>query len=1175
MDPTGRGRGGTDPGNFGDGLPVSRPTPSLSLFLAPLSPPRRGRGPDDPAAAPYRRATPRRPQVIYHLNNRNEDHEFDLSDLSEQYESEIEQILRDAAEKMNTFRAQIELSKEQGLAANAVARLKEEHEAARRQALADYEQLKKEYADREAKIKLEADGQVYELTQEVLDIKHKFQQQLVQFTETVRGMEGASQSADLKSLEVQELTQKLQAARKEVTAVVQKGNQRYNEMLAERMAKEDDLLARLQAAGREGEARAEEARRAREEVAELRERLEELGSASQTERAALERRTQDELHVLTKQLKELQDGTSALRATLKAQEGDITSKAKALYDLQVQNNDVVRENFDLKERLKHLEEAHSAVSAAAEGRRGECDALRAERDGLQQRAQDLEARVKGLALDAEAAKALEAVAHTKVEEAQAALDLATDRCAALEAASREEKGKWEKAKALAMVGLQADKQKLLDRSRELERELQATAARLAEAEAARAALQAQHEQSARALRDAQQAGAAELAASRSKDADLLRKEREAAANAREAHRQEVAGFKKQIKQLADDLAQAKLSATSDVRTAGQKAKQDLEKKLEEARQDYLKRLRDAERDYKQQMEEQRKAAANKLANREESLRKQMAEMKRTMDQERTIEVKGLENQLTKSSEQAQAQKNELKVQLAELMQQLGAEKALRQKEVDAKAKLVLELEHRGKTSEALRLQLEDKLRAAVDKEKQLAAQALALREAEEAAKLEMEAAVTRTTALQKQVEDLRAEQVAAAQRAEEVLAESLAYKDEEWQRTADEMVAAARAEAEEAAAAAALALRHQLESEKEAEKAEVAAEWRTRFDAEVQRGEEALQAARDAHQQELQGELLRHRTAAAEAAAAARAAKDRLEDQLLKDSAKALSEAKAAHDAALGEARASHEAEVAALREGHAEALAGAEAERVAERDRLVEEHGAQAEALRAAHAEEVAGLTGQHEARVTELVTKNVGLEKGLAGVRGELDGLAAEHKESLRELGETHQALSAKQEELVTTTRKMTDYHTNVLAETNQAHAEEVAELEAKQAQALEAAAEELRQAQEAADEKYGELSTTFVDLKARFDARESREEDLAKIAELEENLLTSAQEVEATHGKMRTMKADLNNREQNFNNTFANGGERLNVAQKDQMLSWMLKSKQKDKKKGGPPRRSSMVI
>ena len=45
-------------------------------------------------------------------------------------------------------------------------------------------------------------------------------------------------------------------------------------------------------------------------------------------------------------------------------EGEITSKAKAFDDLQVQNNDVGRENFDRKERLKQQldEEAHSAVS---------------------------------------------------------------------------------------------------------------------------------------------------------------------------------------------------------------------------------------------------------------------------------------------------------------------------------------------------------------------------------------------------------------------------------------------------------------------------------------------------------------------------------------------------------------------------------------------------------------------------------------------------------------------------------------------------------------------------------------------------------------------------------------------------------------------------------------------
>ncbi len=39
-------------------------------------------------------------QVIYHLNNKNEDNELDLQDMAETYESEIEQILKDTAEKV-------------------------------------------------------------------------------------------------------------------------------------------------------------------------------------------------------------------------------------------------------------------------------------------------------------------------------------------------------------------------------------------------------------------------------------------------------------------------------------------------------------------------------------------------------------------------------------------------------------------------------------------------------------------------------------------------------------------------------------------------------------------------------------------------------------------------------------------------------------------------------------------------------------------------------------------------------------------------------------------------------------------------------------------------------------------------------------------------------------------
>eukprot|EP00951_Prasinocladus_malaysianus_P006916 scaffold49499_cov45-Prasinocladus_malaysianus.AAC.1 len=44
-------------------------------------------------------------KVIYHLNNKNEDHDMDLAEMADQYESEIETVLRDTADKLNAFQA--------------------------------------------------------------------------------------------------------------------------------------------------------------------------------------------------------------------------------------------------------------------------------------------------------------------------------------------------------------------------------------------------------------------------------------------------------------------------------------------------------------------------------------------------------------------------------------------------------------------------------------------------------------------------------------------------------------------------------------------------------------------------------------------------------------------------------------------------------------------------------------------------------------------------------------------------------------------------------------------------------------------------------------------------------------------------------------------------------------
>lgn len=43
-------------------------------------------------------------KVIYHLNSKSEDHDLEMQDVAEQYEAEIEQILKDTQEKIDFFK---------------------------------------------------------------------------------------------------------------------------------------------------------------------------------------------------------------------------------------------------------------------------------------------------------------------------------------------------------------------------------------------------------------------------------------------------------------------------------------------------------------------------------------------------------------------------------------------------------------------------------------------------------------------------------------------------------------------------------------------------------------------------------------------------------------------------------------------------------------------------------------------------------------------------------------------------------------------------------------------------------------------------------------------------------------------------------------------------------------
>lgn len=52
-------------------------------------------------------------KVIYHLNTKNEDHAMEVEQLNANHQVEIQQILRDAANRINKFKEAIETRQQQ------------------------------------------------------------------------------------------------------------------------------------------------------------------------------------------------------------------------------------------------------------------------------------------------------------------------------------------------------------------------------------------------------------------------------------------------------------------------------------------------------------------------------------------------------------------------------------------------------------------------------------------------------------------------------------------------------------------------------------------------------------------------------------------------------------------------------------------------------------------------------------------------------------------------------------------------------------------------------------------------------------------------------------------------------------------------------------------------------
>ena len=174
-------------------------------------------------------------KVIYHLNTRNEDFSIDLKAEKQSHANEVEEILQDAADKINKFKSQLAKAKQNSATANALKKLRKQHEEERDEAMGEFSKYKERVQKREDSLRKEFKQKVNNMKKDLDCAKKKFKQRLKDFNEAQERLKSNQ------SISNDELNKLKQAHQEEIDELVKKTNNKYNNMLNERMDMEDTL----------------------------------------------------------------------------------------------------------------------------------------------------------------------------------------------------------------------------------------------------------------------------------------------------------------------------------------------------------------------------------------------------------------------------------------------------------------------------------------------------------------------------------------------------------------------------------------------------------------------------------------------------------------------------------------------------------------------------------------------------------------------------------------------------------------------------------------------------------------------------------------------------------------------------------------------------------------------
>lgn len=1017
-------------------------------------------------------------KVIYHLNTKNEDNQSMIEAVQQQHQVELDMVAKEALSRMASTKELADMKQKMMATATQMERLQKKHGDEKLKTINDFEKFKQLAKEQEEKYTSEFEQKYDFLCADYEKANVSFEEKLIAFEKTKKDMQEKLNNALSSGGDVADELRKKHEA--ELGACIQQANEKYQGMLVEQLALQEQLKRDYE-----------------EKLSKLREE----SAAEWTAR-------------LEKEL-------GQLRATLTGEKQEALMTAKREQETKLQE---LREDL-----MSKIERAIADLKAKSEL----CGKLQTEVDELRKQLNDSKQEMEAR-LAADMGSADQKLQNLNIELAQAKQRIQKLDSSLLE--SEENGARLEKFLQEKNRDIVAKNDQITDLTAEVD-QLRAN------------------------LKRAESAGSA---ASSELSKALSRSEQQLEENNKEIER-----LTKEKGKLEKGLGAAQLELTSFKEAAG-KTKQALEGQL-------LDKQREVDALTRQLKDNTGSSAAEMASLQAElaGLRQQVAQQQQEHEKARSVQmqehqqtlsavnskhaaalvakeqaIQGLEGQNQSLQDNLAARETELKGQMTALAERLGQEKeglVSAHNEELTKLRVVIaqleaEIANLSENADSEKATLQKDFAKVSEKYK-------AAKTELEAKKREGEMAQSTISGLKTQIDDLR-EELKSTQRAyKEKMDMSLQKLEEDWLRKMQ--IAEERKQAEMNT------LQEELQAGWDRERAGLIAE----HDATVKRLEESLSSALGDGKDALQA-VERERV--------------RLEIELEQEKKARHGEVaglKAAHATSLESVHAEHAAALDALRSNLGASAASSQ-------QALLDKHAEELSALRAVAAEAAQkalkdqndAVANQKKADDAETMRKLSELDKRLKQAHTDELSAAGEKERSATEKARMeHQlALDDLRRELVTTASKLgaqTDRATT--AEGELAALKSLLErtklqstLEREQAQRE--ADTRLRQEKEGSqraligekersDAETKLLKSEFAEDRERFEAaleqaadeykiledryelRESRPEDLARIAQLEQEAVEKDELVKKTREEMAYFKRELLNREESYNQKF----------------------------------------